>query len=121
MRYIALSTAALLAATTLLAGCGDMKPKIWPFGESGPKERSREPTGASEYQCAAGKRFHLRRLEGNAVWLILPEREVRLEGSGGTRYVKGGLVLELGSEKSTLTDGATATYVDCVPAQPAAR
>jgi len=110
------ATTALLTAAALLAGCGDMKMKVWPFGESGPRERSREPLNAAEYQCAAGKRFHLRMIDGGAAaWLILPEREVRLERIGGsaTRYGKGGLVLELGADKSSLADGATTTYADC--------
>ncbi|MBI5107233.1 MAG: hypothetical protein HZA62_00655 [Rhodocyclales bacterium] len=118
------ATTALLVATTLLAGCGDMKMKVWPFGDGSPRERSRDPVNATEYQCAAGKRFYLRMLDGGAAaWLILPEREVRLEGSGsgGTRYAKGGLVLDLGADKASLADGATTTYTDCQPATPAAR
>ena len=79
------ATTALLVAAALLAGCGDMKMKVWPFGDGGPRERSREPLNAAEYQCAAGKRFHLRMIDGGAAaWLILPEREVRLERIGGS-------------------------------------
>lgn len=117
-------TTMLLVAATLLAGCGEMKMKVWPFGDGSPRERSRDPVNATEYQCAAGKRFYLRMIDGGAAsWLILPEREVRLEaiGSGGTRYGKGGLVLELGADKASLADGATTTYADCKPAAPAAR
>jgi membrane-bound inhibitor of C-type lysozyme len=111
--------AGLLAGVVVLTGCGDMKIKVWPFGADGPKERSREPLNASEYQCAANKRFYLRNLDGGeAVWLILPEREVRLEriGAGGTRYGKGNLVLDLATDKATLNDGASTTYADCKPA-----
>ena len=114
----------LLATVAALSGCGDMKVKLWPFGESGPRERSREPTNAVDYQCATGKRFYLRMLDGGeAAWLILPEREVRLEriGSSASRYGKGSLVLELGADKISLADGATTTYSDCKPAAPAAR
>ena len=117
-------TTTLLVAATLLGGCGEMKMKVWPFGDNSPRERSRDPVNATEYQCAAGKRFHLRMIDGGAAaWLILPEREVRLEGigSGGTRYGKGGLVLELGADKASLADGAATTYADCKPAVAAAR
>lgn len=117
-------TTTLLVAASLLAGCGEMKMKVWPFGDGSPRERSREPVNATEYQCAAGKRFYLRTIDGGtAAWLILPEREVRLEsiGSGGTRYGKGGLVLELGADKASLADGATTTYADCKPATAAAK
>lgn len=119
-----IATTALLMAATLLAGCGEMKVNVWPFGDGSPRERSRDPVNATEYQCAAGKRFHLRMIEGGeAVWLILPEREVRLEsiGSGRTRYGKGGLVLELGADQASLADGVATTYADCKPAAPTAR
>lgn len=112
-------TIMLLVAATLLAGCGEMKMKVWPFGDGSPRERSRDPVNATEYQCAAGKRFYLRMIDGGAAaWLILPEREVRLEriGAGGTRYGKGNLVLDLAAEKATLNDGANTTYADCKPA-----
>lgn len=117
-------TTALLTAAALLAGCGDMKMKVWPFADSGPRERSREPSNAAAYQCAGGKRFHLRMIDGGAAaWLILPEREVRLERIGGsaTRYGKGGLVLDLGTDKSSLVDGATTTYADCTTGAAEAR
>lgn len=117
-------TTALFMAASLLAGCGEMKMKVWPFGDGSPRERSRDPANATEYQCAAGKRFFLRTIDGGtAAWLILPEREVRLEsiGSGGTRYGKGGLVLDLGADKASLADGATTTYADCKPAAAATR
>lgn len=105
-----------LIAASLIAGCGDMKPKIWPFGESGPRERAREPANAREYTCASNKSFHVRSLDGGAVWLILPEREVRLERLGDNRYGKGTLVLELGQDGASLVDGATTTYSGCKPA-----
>ena len=108
--------AAVLLSSILLAACGDMKVKVWPFGDGAAKERSREPANATEYLCAAGKRFHLRMIEGGAAaWLILPEREVRLEriGEGATRYGKGALLLELAAENVSLVDGATISHVNC--------
>jgi len=106
----------LFAVTSLLAACGDLKPKIWPFADSGPRERARDPANAQEYACSGDKRFYLRRLDGGAVWLILPEREVRLEGLGGTRYGKGSLVLELGTDVASLVDGAATSFSGCRPA-----
>lgn len=108
--------AALLLTTALLTGCGDMKVKVWPFGDGAARERSRDPANATEYQCAAGKRFHLRMIDGGvAAWLILPEREVRLEriGESATRYGKGALLLELAADNVSLVDGATITHVNC--------
>ena len=107
---------AALAAALLLAGCGEMKMKVWPFGGDTVAERPRTPANAVEYRCAAGKRFYLRTLDGGtAAWVILPEREVRLEriGSGSGRYGKGALVLQLDGERATLADGATTAYADC--------
>lgn len=109
----------LLLSALLLTGCGDMKVKVWPFGDSSPRERSREPVNATDYQCAAGKRFYLRMIDGGvAAWLILPEREVRLERIGGsaTRYGKGALVLELGGDNTFLADGANTSHASCKPA-----
>ena len=98
-----------------------MKPRIWPFGGAEPQERSRTPANATEYQCAAGKRFYVRTLEGGAaVWLILPEREVRLNklGAGAEmRYSNGIAVLELNGNDARLTDGAAA-FADCKAAAP---
>jgi hypothetical protein len=112
-------TAALLLTMLLLAGCGDMKVKVWPFGDGSARERSRDPANATDYQCAANKRLYLRMIDGGAaVWLILPEREVRLEriGESATRYGKGALMLELGADNVSLIDGSSISHANCKPA-----
>lgn len=124
-KHMCAKAAGLACVSLLLSACGDINVRKYiPFGNDAPQERSRTPANATEYQCAAGKRFFLRTIDGGtAAWLILPEREVRLEsiGSGGTRYGKGGLVLDLGADKASLADGATTTYADCKPAAAATR
>jgi len=109
--------AGLAAISLLLAGCGDMNVrKYLPFGGDAPQqERSRTPPNSTEYQCAAGKRFYVRTLDGGAaVWLILPEREVRLNKIGSsTRYSNGIAVLELSGNEATLTDGAASSFTGC--------
>ena len=110
--------AAVACISLLLAGCGDINVRKYiPFGNDTPQERSRTPTNATEYQCNAGKRFYVRTLEaGAAVWLILPEREVRLNKLGaGTdqRYSNGIAVLELKGSDATLTDGAATAFTGC--------
>lgn len=105
-----------LAIASLLAGCGDMKPKLWPFSDSGPRERAREPADATAYDCSGGKRFHVRKMDGESLWLVLPEREVRLDRLSGNRYGKGALVLELGSDSASLADGAATPYTGCAAA-----
>ncbi len=97
-------SAAIVAAT--LTGCGSVK--VWPFGSDAPQERSRVPANAVEYQCPGGKRFHVRWLDGNsAAWLILPDREVRLDRSGtATRYSNGITSLDIDDGTATLSDRA---------------
>lgn len=112
------ATAGLACLSLLLAGCGDMNVrKYLPFGGDTVPERSRTPVNATEYQCAAGKRFYLRTLEGGgAMWLILPERELRLDkfGSGdGARYSKGNTVLQLNGNEASVSDGAGAPFTAC--------
>jgi hypothetical protein len=79
-----------LACVVLLAGCGEVNVrKYLPFGGDPIQERSRTPANATEYQCAAGKRIYVRTLEGGAaVWLILPERELRLERIGTENSIR---------------------------------
>ncbi len=110
--------AALAATSLLLSACGDINVKKYiPFTSDTPQERSRTPANATEYQCTAGKRFYVRTLEGGAaVWLILPEREVRLNklGAGADqRYSNGIAVLELKGSEATLSDGAAAAFTGC--------
>ena len=110
----------LASAALLLSACGDMNVKKYiPFTGDASPERSRVPANATEYQCAAGKRLYVRTLDaGGAVWLILPERELRLDRIGsGTRYGKGNTVLELNGSEATLSDGTT-TYSACKTAGP---
>ncbi len=110
------SRAALAAAVSclLLTACGGFS--IWPFGGSAP-ERSRVPSDATEYQCAGGKYFYLRSMDGgNSAWVILREREFRLDkidSAGGTRYGNGVAVLELNASEASLSDGSTTSYTGC--------
>lgn len=108
--------AGLVGIALLLAGCGDINIKKYiPFTNDAPQERSRTPANATEYQCAGNKRFYVRTLEGGtSVWLILPEREIRLDKLGsGSRYSNGIAVLELNGNEASLTDGAAPALTGC--------
>lgn len=96
-----LSRLALAAGALLLAGCSM---DILSFGSGDRPEQSRTPANSTEYRCDGGKRFHVRTLDADSVWLILPEREVRLTRSGGNRYATGRTVLEINGASATLTD-----------------
>ena len=94
-----------LAIAAATAGCGSIN--VWPLGGGEAKERSRAPANAVEYQCPGGKRFHVRWLDGgNAAWLILPDREVRLDKTAGTetRYGNGVTSLDIDGGTATLSD-----------------
>lgn len=101
---------AVLAAL-LLAGCGGID--LWPFGEGGGKELSRTPPNATEYKCEGAKTFYVRNLEGGDVWLIAPDREIRLARRGAaSRWGTARVLLELNGEEATLIDPPS-TYSGC--------
>jgi hypothetical protein len=115
----ALPLCALIAA--LLAGCGGGAPSmgsLWPFGGEGGRELSRIPPNSTPYRCDGGKRFYLRTLDnGAAVWVILPEREFRLDKApgqrSGSRFGTGKAILEVSGDQVTLTDGPNTSYTGC--------
>jgi hypothetical protein len=105
---------AFLIAPLLLAGCGGVS--LWPFGgESGGTERSRKPPNATEYVCDGGKTFYVRRMDPTTLWLILPDRELRvakLGGNGNERYGAAKVELEIAGAGATLLD-PPALYSGC--------
>lgn len=114
-----------------LGGCMSMPSmpsvNLWPFGgESKVVERSRAPANATEYRCDGGKGFYLRTLEGGtAIWLIYPDRQVRLEKQttttgSGTRYTNGVATLRMEEAGVSLTDGPVISYHNCKVPVPAA-
>ena len=95
-------------AALLLAGCGSVS--VWPFGESGPSEVRRDPANATEYRCDGGRKFFVRPIDASAVWLIAPDREIRLARVGGAdsnRYGAGRVALEVSGQTATLVDPPT--------------
>ena len=121
----------LIVLIALLGGCGSMPsmpslPNVWPFGEKS-GERSRVPPGATAYQCDNGRTLYVRYLEtGKAAWVILPEREFRLNtlaassAAAGARYSNGIGTLETKGNEATLSDGAAVTHANCKAAAPPA-
>ena len=104
---------ASLCLGALLSGCGGAS--LWPFGSSGTTELSRKPANATEYLCDGGKQFYVRNLETDAVWLIAPDRQIRLERPAGTKdavYTTGKVRLEIAAQSATLLD-PPAQYVGC--------
>ena len=107
------------AAALAVAGCSS--PRLWPFGETegGPVV----PENAVQYQCSANKRFFLRMLANGDAWVILPEREFRLErlaSAPGRRYSNCSAVLVLtdgAGGEATLTDAPAISMSGCKVAQ----
>ncbi len=91
-----------LLLPVVLAGCGGFN--LWPFGDSETPEASRKPANAAEYRCDDGRTIYVRNLDGGAVWLIAPDREIRLDRQADGRYGIGRVLLELGDGGASLTD-----------------
>lgn len=110
------SLAAPVLFSVFAAGCGSTSVNLWPFGGEQNLERSRVPANSITYQCTGGKRFYLRYLDnGAAAWVILPEREFRLDrvGAEGTRYGNGKADLRVGADETSLLDGPAVSYTGC--------
>jgi len=105
---------ALLAAAVTLAGCSSVN--LWPFGSSDTPVLSRAPAGATEYFCNNDRRFYARFLDnGASIWVILPEREFRLDkADAGGRYTNRSAILEINeANEVSLRDGATLAFTGC--------
>ena len=98
-------TLAMVCGALLAGGCGGFN--LWPFGESGGSEQSRKPANAAEYRCDGGRAFYVRNIDGGAVWLIAPDREIRLEKKGEASWGVGRVLLEIGAAGATLVDPPT--------------
>jgi membrane-bound inhibitor of C-type lysozyme len=109
-------TALTLAGSSLLFGaCSSVD--LWPFSGTKEQDLSRTPPGATAYQCEGGKRLFVRYLDnGAAAWVILPDREFRLNkatSDSGIRYSNGNATLDLKDAGATLADGAAVTHAAC--------
>lgn len=109
-----------LCLVLILSACSGLPTKYLPFGSEKTPARSLVPVDATEFRCSGGKHFYVRHLDGgNAVWLILPDRELRLEKTAtGTRYGNGIAVLDVNGSEATLADGAANAYAACKAVAP---
>jgi len=117
MKHRITRTAALAGAALMLSACGSVNVNLWPFGGDKEQDPSRTPAGATAYQCEGGKRLFVRYLDnGAAAWVILPDREFRLNkiaSASSTRYSNGSATLDIKDSRATLSDGATVTRAGC--------
>lgn len=117
--------AAVAALSAFAAGCSM---NLNPFAPRGPAEVRRDMGGATEYRCEGNRRFWVRRVDAATVWLIAPDREVRLSrlgAEGSQRFGVGNVVLELEGSIARLSD-PPAAFASCSipsaePEKPAAK
>ena len=96
---------AALLALLLLGGCGGFSVgSLWPFGEGGASEIARKPDNATEYRCDGNRVFYVRGIDGGAVWLIAPDREIRLDRKAEGQWGVGRVQLEISGQTALLTD-----------------
>jgi membrane-bound inhibitor of C-type lysozyme len=107
----------LAGSSLLLGACSSVSVDLWPFSSGKEQDLSRTPPGATAYQCEGGMRLFVRYLDnGAAAWVILPEREFRLNkatSTSGTRYSNGSATLDIKDGEATLSDGAAVTHAGC--------
>ncbi len=117
MNHRLTSAATLACAGLMLSACSGVSVNLWPFGSDREQDLTRAPAGATAYQCEGGKRLFVRYLDnGAAAWVILPEREFRLNkasSGAGTRYSNGSATLDISDNVATLSDGAAVTHAGC--------
>ena len=101
-----------MSACVLMAGCSSVD--VWPFGEESAVDPT-VPANSIEYRCAEGRKFYVRSIDkGNAMWVILSDREFALQKvEGSDRYSNGVSTLTLADGVARLEESATSTYADC--------
>jgi len=92
-----------------LAGCGGA---VLPFFGGETPEASRKPANATEYRCEGGVSLYVRQLDAGAVWLIAPDREIRLDKKAGGRWGYGPVELDIDKDRLDLIDPPT-NRVNC--------
>lgn len=106
------STCVLLA---LLSGCASYK--LWPLSSDTKSADPTLPENAIAYRCAGGKKFYIRELEkGQAIWLILPDREFSLSKQNDPNliYANGTTRLLLEKTSAVLEISPNLKWLDCV-------
>jgi len=104
------ATCAVTLLGFALAGCSGGS--VLPFFGGETPEASRKPANATEYRCEGGVPLYVRNLEGGAVWLIAPDREIRLDKKAEGRYGFGRVELDIDKDRLDLIDPPT-NRVDC--------
>ena len=105
---------ALVPLAIALSACSSVN--LWPFGSSDTPVLSRTPAGATEYFCNNDRRFYARFLDnGASVWVILPDREFRLDKADTAgRYTNRVAIMETNEAgEVSLREGTTLAFTGC--------
>ena len=97
----------------LLGGCGTIS-DLW---QGGPREQSRVRKDAIQLACDAGKALQVRR-DAGSIWMILPEREFRLDPVEGApereRFSNGRTTLTItGGNQVSVEEGGAPQFTGC--------
>lgn len=104
----------ILALSVALSGCSTS----WlPWSRSDDEQPRRLPEGAVELHCAQAKTLLVRyAADGKSVWVMLPDREFRLDrgaAAGGERYGNGTTTMLVQAEGIALDIDGTRQFSDC--------
>ena len=100
------------AALMALAACSTVA-SLW---TGGPKEQPRVREGALALGCDGGKTLLVRIDPGKSAWVILPEREFRLDAAAGTgesRYSNGRATLTATGEEMSFEEPGAPSFTHC--------
>lgn len=121
-RFSRTGSSAVLLSVLFLAGCSSVSMPsmsgLWPFGDGLQGREPAPPANATPYRCDGNRGFFVRTLPSGSVWVILPEREFRLDkavgdGAAAGRYSNGIAVLEIKGDEALLNDGPGQAYIGC--------
>jgi hypothetical protein len=99
-----------LAALLLTLGGCSMVERLW---SSGPRELPRVRDGAIDFRCDANRALTVRPDGAAAAWLVMPDREVRLDSVAPGRFANGRSTLTLRDGEATLEEGGATTFANC--------
>jgi hypothetical protein len=102
----------ILTALLLLAGCGTLD--FWPFQRNDTGSIP-NPENATLYKCDSNKSFWLRTLKDGAMWVIYPDRQVRLDkmDSDPKKFSNNIATLDMSGPDVSLNDGPQIAYSGC--------
>ena len=101
----------LVVSVSVLGGCA-----ITDLWSGGPRELSRTRTDVTEMRCNDARSFGMRvTADGKSAWVVLPDREFRLDAVAGVagRYTNGRTTLNVQGGEATLEETGNPAWTGC--------